>query len=83
MILVEQVIAIYVWILILSALLSWFPAANHGALAAIKLVLSRLTEPVLRPVRKVLPQPDFGGVRLDLSVIVVLIGLEIIQRILE
>ena len=40
--------------------------------------LDRMTEPVYRPIRKILP--DFGG--LDLSPLVVLVGLAIIERVL-
>ena len=37
-----------------------------------------MTEPLYRPIRKILP--DFGG--LDLSPLVVLVGLAIIERVL-
>ena len=40
--------------------------------------LDRMTEPLYRPIRKILP--DFGG--LDLSPLVVLVGLAIIERVL-
>jgi uncharacterized protein YggT (Ycf19 family) len=45
-------------------------------------VLRRLTEPVLQPLRAILPRPSFGGVGIDLSALVALIILEFINRII-
>ncbi|HEY5267226.1 MAG TPA: YggT family protein [Acidimicrobiales bacterium] len=79
--LLHFIIEIYILILIAMALLSWFPVTNHqGGLASVKRVLAKLTEPLLRPLRQVLPRPNFGGVTIDLSVLVAIVGLEIINR---
>lgn len=83
MTLVHLLITLYVWVLVISALLSWFPATDpHGGLATFKLVLYRLTEPVLRPLRLILPRPSFGGVGIDLSVLVAIIVLTFVNRII-
>ena len=58
-------------------ILSWFPLSNSGARAVMD-VLVRITEPVLGPVRRVLP--SFGG--LDLSPIVVILVLNVVLRAL-
>jgi uncharacterized protein YggT (Ycf19 family) len=80
MILIHDLISLYIWVLIIAALLSWLPASNsQGGLASTKRVLARLTEPVLRPLRSILPRPNFGGVGIDLSVLVAVIGLEVIN----
>jgi YggT family protein len=81
--LVQDLISLYIWILIISALLSWFPATDQqGALAGFKRVLARLTEPVLRPLRAIMPRPSVGGVGVDFSVMVAVILLIIISRII-
>ncbi len=81
--LLQHLISIYVWVLIISALLSWFPTtSSSGALATTKRVLSQLTEPVLRPLRQIVPRPNIGGVGVDFSVLVAVILLTIISRIL-
>lgn len=81
--LVHTLITIYIWILIVTALLSWVPtSSSQGGLAATRRFLARLTEPVLRPLRAILPRPSFGGVGVDLSVLVAVIGLEIINVII-
>jgi len=75
------IIGIYILILIAMALLSWFPVTNHqGGLASVKRVLAKLTEPILRPLRQILPRPNFGGVSIDLSVLVAIVALEVINR---
>jgi YggT family protein len=65
-------------ILFPRALLSWFPAPPGSALASINSVLYRLTEPVLAPVRRLLPTMQAGGFGIDLSFIIVFIGLQVI-----
>jgi len=81
--LVHLVIQLYIYVLIASALLSWFPTnSSSGALATTKRILADITNPVLRPLRRILPQPQFGGVGIDLSVLVAMIGLEIINSLI-
>ena len=83
MILVHELITLYVWVLIISALLSWFPITNpSGALATTRRILAQLSEPVLRPLRMVLPRPRIGGVGIDFSVLVAIILLQFINRII-
>ena len=71
---------IYVWILIASAVLSWLIAFNvinthNDFVGQLWYVLDRITEPLYRPFRRIMP--DFGG--LDLTPMVVLILLIILQ----
>ncbi|HHK75009.1 MAG TPA: YggT family protein [Rhizobiales bacterium] len=83
LILLSQIISLYVWILIASAVLSWLVAFNvvntqNRFVYAIGDFLYKITEPVLRPIRKVLP--DLGGI--DLSPIVLILGLFFIRNLL-
>jgi YggT family protein len=66
-------VQVFTWILIARALLSWFPASGWAGTA--QETTSRITEPVVGPVRRVLPPLRIGGTSLDLSVLVVLVGL--------
>jgi YggT family protein len=61
---------VYVWVIIIRAFLSWIPVPSLYPLAV---VLVRLTEPVLRPVRKILPHYRTGGLDLSPMLVVVLI----------
>jgi YggT family protein len=83
MALLHEIISLYIWVLIISALLSWFPTTNrNGALAGTKRVLARLTEPVLRPIRQIMPRPKIGGVGIDFSVLIAVIVLEVINTVI-
>lgn len=82
MTLVHELLKLYIGVLVVTALLSWFPASSAGALATVQRVLRALTEPVLRPLRAVLPRPNFGGVGIDLSVLVAIIALEVINNVI-
>lgn len=75
---VLSLINLYVLAIFARAILSFFPISQGSPFAAIAGFLYRITEPVLAPVRRVLP--PMGG--LDLSPLVVIIGLQIVSRIL-
>jgi YggT family protein len=74
---------VYVLILIAYALMSWFPVSTGSGLEKAVVVLSRICEPVLRPVRRVLPPVRVGGTAIDLSVIIVIIAAEILVTVLR
>ena len=59
------------WVLIIRALLSWVSQGYNP----IEAVFHQLTEPMLRPIRKIIP--PLGG--LDLSILVLIIGLQFLQ----
>ncbi len=62
--------------------LSWFPTQPGSGLASVQSVLWRVTEPVLGPLRRTIPALQLGGLALDLSPILVLIAIRILQGIL-
>ena len=68
------------WVIIVQAVLSWLIAFNvintgNDMIRSVWIALDRLTEPMYRPIRKVMP--DLGA--LDLSPMVVLIIIIILQ----
>ena len=73
----------YMWIVIISAILSWLVAFNvintrNQFVYTIGRALHALTDPVLRPIRRVLP--NLGGI--DISPIIVLLLIFFLQRML-
>jgi YggT family protein len=68
----------FVVVLIVRALLSWFPVHPGSPLASIQRVLGNVTEPVLRPIRRILPPVRAGGMAIDLSFIAVILVAQII-----
>ena len=59
-------------------ILSWFPISPGGAMASIYRFLYTITEPVLGPVRRVIPPLGGGGMAFDLSPIIVLIVIQVV-----
>jgi YggT family protein len=71
-------VEIFVVVLIVRALLSWFPVRPGSALIPVQRVLAAVTEPVLRPIRRILPPVRAGGMAIDLSILVVILVAEIV-----
>lgn len=61
-------------------ILSWFPVSHDSPVAVVGSVVYRVTEPVLAPVRRLMPPVRLGGAMLDLSLIVVLLTIQLIVR---
>ncbi len=78
-----HVIDLYIWVVIISALLSWLIAFNvvntsNRFVYTVADFLYRITEPALRSIRRILP--NFGGI--DLSPIVLILALIFLQMVL-
>jgi YggT family protein len=61
-------------------ILSWFPLAPDSPMATVFGFLYSITEPVLGPIRRVIPPLGMGGMGLDLSPLIVIFGIQILQR---
>jgi YggT family protein len=71
------------WIIIIQAIMSWLVAFNvintyNDFVRQLLFALDKITEPIYRPIRKVMP--DFG--QLDLSPLVALLLIIILQMVL-
>lgn len=66
---------IYFLVLIGRIILSWFPVQPGTTMASIASILFELTEPVLAPLRRVIPPLGM----FDLSPLVAFLGIQIIQ----
>ena len=60
-------------------ILSWFPIEPGSGLASVYGFLYAITEPVLGPIRRVIPPMGMGGMGLDLSPLVVFFGITILR----
>jgi|SRR5471030_3338998 YggT family protein len=81
--LIDIIIDIYTWILIGSAIMSWLVAfgvvnTRNQLVRMLVDVLYRLTEPALRPIRRVIP--NLGGV--DISPIILLLALFFVRSLM-
>ena len=81
--LISMLITIYIWLLIAQAVLSWllaFGVVNryNRVVASASDFLWRITEPVLRPIRSVLP--DLGGI--DISPVILILVLYFLRDLM-
>jgi len=79
----DLLLSILTWIIIGQVILSWLLAfnvlnASSGGVRAFAIAIDRVTAPLYRPVRRLLP--DFGGI--DFSPLVILILIQVIKKLL-
>jgi len=77
------VLQIYIWLLIAAAVLSWLVAFNvvntrNQVVHMVGDLLYRLTEPVLRPIRNLLP--NLGGI--DISPVIVILIIMFLENVI-
>ena len=73
----QWLLSIYSWIIIAAALMSW---VNPDPYNPVVRFLRQVTEPVLAPVRRLLPPWKTGG--LDLSPLIVLVAIQFVERVI-
>ena len=76
LILVDSVVTIYIWILIINAILSWLIAFNilntsNRLVYSLLDVSYKMTDPLLRPIRNFLP--NLGGIDISPVVLILLL----------
>jgi len=81
LILIDKVIDIYTWIVIAGAIASWLVAfgvvnTRNQVIRWIIDFLYRITEPALRPIRRILP--NLGGI--DISPVILIVALMFIDQ---
>jgi len=79
----DLLLSVLTWIIIIQVALSWLFAFNvlniHSAgVRAFAMALDRITAPIYRPIRRMLP--DFGGI--DFSPLVILILIQVLKKLL-
>ena len=80
---ISSLLGIYVFVLVASAIFSWLYAfgvvnARNPFVAMVGQFLYAVTEPVLRPIRRLLPSTG----TIDLSPMVLIIGIWFIQAVI-
>jgi YggT family protein len=76
-------LSVVTWIIIIQVILSWlfaFNVLNAGSqgVGTFALAIDRITAPLYRPIRRILP--DFGGI--DFSPLVILILIQVLKKLL-
>lgn len=73
-------LTVYWVILLIRVLSSWFPVPPSGPIRTALGWTYAVTEPVLRPLRGLIPPVRMGAAALDLSAMIVFIAIVILQR---
>lgn len=69
--------AILIWVI-----LSWVRVPASHPLGRVTVFLDRIIYPVILPIRRIMPPLRLGGGALDLSPIVLLLGISLLQRLI-
>lgn len=80
---IKYVLTLYVYVIIAAAIMSWLIAFNvinpyNQFVRNLLYAFSAVTEPVLRPIRRMLP--NMGGI--DISPVILILGIIFIQSVL-
>jgi len=84
--LICAVLGVATWVIIAWIVLSY--VVNFGRLGwdhpvrRLYDALSRVIEPVMRPIRKVIPPLRIGGAALDLSPVILILGISLLRRVI-
>jgi YggT family protein len=81
MVLVCFALQAYVLVLLAYVVLSWVPRPPEPIMPMVRGVRA-VVDPVLQPMRRVIPPLRMGGVALDLSILVLFFGVSIVQGVL-
>ncbi|MEO5808856.1 MAG: YggT family protein [Sphingomicrobium sp.] len=79
---IDMILQLAVWVIIAQVVFSWLIAFNvinmqSGFVRTVTGAIDRLTAPLYRPVRKLMP--DFGGI--DFSPLIVLLALQVLRKL--
>lgn len=80
--LIDSLLTIFLMLIFARIILSWFPPSG-GVVDQIREIVHRATDWAMEPLRRILPPVRLGSVALDLSPIVLIIGINILQGMLR
>jgi YggT family protein len=73
-------IQLYTLVVFARIILEWVRVPGEHPVGKVRAALATVVDPVLIPLRRIIPPVRMGGAALDLSPLVLLIGLSIISR---
>lgn len=76
------ILQVYFYAVIAWVILSWIPTSSTHPLGKVNVFLDRIIYPVILPLRRVIPPVRLGGGMLDLSPIVLIIGLRLLMNLI-
>lgn len=79
---VDSLLTVLYLLLMARIILTWFPIKPGGIMADIIEVLYTMTEPLLAPIRKLIPPIAVGMGYLDLAPLILIMLLSLIRRMI-
>ncbi len=76
------ILQVYAIVVFARIVLEWIPVSYDHPVARVRSVLRALTEPLLRPLRAILPPIRMGDIALDLSPLVLVLGLSVLSSLI-
>ena len=80
--LVCSLLQLYMLVLLVRVVMSWFPISPHGTGATLAGFLYLVTDPVLVPLRRILPPIHMGTMAVDLSPVIAFFGISLLIGLL-
>jgi YggT family protein len=81
--LIATILEIYFYAVLIWVILSWIQVSSTHPVGRAQIFLDRIIYPVILPIRRVIPPVRLGAGALDLSPIVLLVGLRILIGLLR
>jgi len=80
--LLDTVLTLYFYAVFAWVILSWIPMSPGHPLGRVQTFLDRIIYPVISPIRRLIPPIRIGGGALDLSPIILLLGIQLLRRLI-
>ncbi|MGI9080313.1 MAG: YggT family protein [Acidimicrobiales bacterium] len=82
MVIVCRLLDAYLILLFGRIILSWFPIDSGSVMASVFGFLYAVTEPVLGPIRRVIPPMGMGGMGFDFSPLIVILVISLLRSVI-
>ncbi|HEX3393517.1 MAG TPA: YggT family protein [Acidimicrobiales bacterium] len=82
MVIVCRLLDAYLILLFGRIILSWFPIDSGSVVASVFGFLYAVTEPVLGPIRRVIPPMGMGGMGFDFSPLIVILVVSLLRGVI-
>ena len=80
--LIDNLLTVFLILIFARIILSWFPPSG-GVIDQIRELVGRAPDWAMEPLRKVIPPVRVGSMALDLSPLILIIGIQILQGFLR
>lgn len=81
--LIDSLLLLYFYAVFAWVILSWIRVSSTHPMGRVQMFLDRIIYPVILPIRRVIPPIRIGGGALDLSPIVLLLGVQLLRRFIN